>query len=269
MTFSEFIEEVEAYVRLENNTTIRPVLKTLINDSIVEFCRFWEWRYLEKVFEFTTGKTFDITAASDTEGNFGIAGNQVFKFKAGDTITVSGSTSNDGDYTVLSTPSFDGTTTTIAVAETVTDDTADGTLTSETEDYGVPTYFVSERNLYTDGGALIEKRSYQEFLECSTGYFSMLGNRFYLTGSDTSYKLIYTWKDKTLVNDADESEVLDFYSDIIKQWTLVKFLVWYGDRESAAEEKQLLQLDLDLLKKNEERSKKKGRPVRISSHNRR
>jgi len=222
-----------------------------------------------QVFDFTSGKSFSITAADHSSPyTIGIAGNQVFKFKTGDTVTIAGSTANDGDYTIASTPTYSSPTTTIVLTEALTDSTADGTVSSAHEDYGVPSDFVGERALYTAAGVEIEKKSYQDYLESSTTIFAMLRNRFYLAGSDTVYKFLYSAKGDTLTDDTDESEVLNHYSDIIKQWTIYKFLIWYGDDASAAREEGLLKLDLDLLKKNESRISKYGRPVRISAYNR-
>lgn len=270
-TYLEFIEKVETYIRMPDNDSIRPQLKVLINDSITEFCRFREWLRLQTVFEFTSGKSFAIVAADHvTDNSIEIAGNYVFKFKTGDTVTISGSTANDGDYTIDSTPVYDSGTdqTEIIFTEALTDSTADGTADSAHEDYGCPADFINEIGLYDSAGNRVEKVSYKEYLQSSTSVWANFGNRIYIAGEDADYKLLYTSKGNTLTDDDDTSNVLDHYEDIIKQWVIYKFYLWYGADESAAREEMLLKNDINSLKMNESRMEKNGRHFRISVHNR-
>ena len=68
--------------------------------------------------------------------------------------------------------------------------------------------------------------------------------------------------------DTDNPEVLQNYTDIIEKWTQYLFLKWFGEDNSAAIEKQDLAEMLQLEKKREAREEKRGRMIRVSSHNR-
>ena len=57
MTYLEFIESVELYLRQQNNTQIRAIIKSLIPEVILEFVRYNEWLNTQTIFEFTTGKS--------------------------------------------------------------------------------------------------------------------------------------------------------------------------------------------------------------------
>ena len=268
-TYLEFVQKVESLTRMSGNDDVRDRVKILTNDAIIQFCRYSEWRLLYKTFEFTTGKTFDVAAADhSTNNSFSVAGNYIFKFKTGDTITISGSTSNDGDYTVASTPTYGGTNTEIVVTESLTDSTADGTLISSHEDYAFPSDFSSEIKLFDSSGNIVDKRSYSEYKYYSTYVWAPFGNRFYVSGSDSDYELLYITKGSTLSDNDDTSVVIDYYEDILKRWTAYLFWVWYGADETAAKEEMMLKTELQLLKNNENRMAKNGRPFRISVHNR-
>jgi len=349
MTFLEFIEEIETYIKLPNNATIRPQLKITINQVITEFAQFREWLRLQTIFEFTTGKSFSIAAVDHVSNNvIGIAGDKVFKLKAGDTITISGSTANNGDYTIATAPTYidtatifdiiavddsgetftingdhttkfmdgdtfvvsgstgnDGTytvsgnsvltggttvitvtgditdatvdgqitsvpslNTVIILTESLTDSTVDGTVTSEHEDYGMPSDNVNEIGLYDSAGSRVDKVSYREYLQSSSSVWANLGDRIYIAGEDSTYTFLYISRGNTLTDDDDESNVLDHYKDIVKQWVLYKFYIWYGADESAAKEEILLKNQIQILKANESRMGKNGRHFRVGFHNR-
>ena len=62
--------------------------------------------------------------------------------------------------------------------------------------------------------------------------------------------------------------VLDNYADVIKKYTAWLFQIQYGDDESALKEQNSLQRKLTQLKAHENRIRKNGANVTISSHNR-
>jgi hypothetical protein len=267
MTFLEFIEEVEAYIRMPNNSTVRPQLKIIINEAILEFCKLRDWEKLKTTFDFTTGKSFAITAVDHAVDNtVSISGDNAFKFKIGDTVTISGSTNNDGDYTVAGVSP--GSTTTLTLTEALTDSTVDGTLSSEHEDYGVPDGFVNEIELYNSDGNRIEKVSYERYQTETVSVWSLLRDRIQITGEDAEVKLFYISRDDELVDNDDESNVIDHYKSIIKLWAVYKFYLWYGADESAARTEVLLKNDINILRANESRAVKNGRNVIFSTYNR-
>ena len=73
-----------------------------------------------------TTNTYNITAVSQTNQTFTVAGNQTNFFTPGTTVDVNGSTGNDDTYTVVS--SVFGTSTVITVLENIPSATANGTI---------------------------------------------------------------------------------------------------------------------------------------------
>lgn len=73
----------------------------------------------------TTG-SFAITGVSPASRTFTVAGDQTGSFPSGSDFTVSGSTGNNGSYTIVSASYTSATT--ITVADTIPDSTADGTI---------------------------------------------------------------------------------------------------------------------------------------------
>jgi hypothetical protein len=272
MTFLEFIQTVETAIRMPNNASIRPQLKILTNESIFEFARMREWLRLQAVFEFTTGKSsFSITAFTSVGSNIiTVSGTNWYKFKKGDILTVAGSVSNNGDYTVV-TAVANSSNTDITVTENFVDTDATGTPTLTTnseDDYRTPDDFVNDIGLYNSAGSRVDKKYYKEYIQSSTSVWALLADVIQIGGDIATYELIYISRGDTLSDDADTSNVLDHYSDIIKQWVVYSFYIWYGADETAAREEIKLKNKIQGLMINEARMDKNGRHFKIGVQNR-
>jgi hypothetical protein len=204
MTFFEIIKEIENYVRIQGDE-MRMQIKSLINESILEFSRFHEWE----------------------------------RIKEKETIT-----------------------------------------TDDTGYYPLPVGFVSELALLQETNEL-DKKDYKNYLKESskTGLWSIFGSDVYVIGTDQDLDLLFlsikvtkvtdpvTYSD-TLVDDSDTSAVITYYWDMIKQWTVWRFLDFLGDKDSAMKEERRLAQKLNALKAKEVRINKTGKTARISVHNR-
>jgi hypothetical protein len=193
MTYLEFIQSIEGYVKVPNNSTIRPLIKTFAQEAFIEFARRHNWERLKK-------------------------------------------------------------------AQTI--------VTDGTGYYALEDDFISEISLMDDSGNEKDKLSYKEYLGDKVSTWSIWGTNLYIEGTGETYSFLYMSKGDVLSADDDESEILDYYSEYVKQWTIYKYLIWYGDDQSAAKEEVQLQFKLNELRASESRAAKEGRDFIISAHNR-
>lgn len=142
------------------------------------------------------------------------------------------------------------------VYELTLDDTNNYDLTAITEK------FYSEISLLTEGGDKMTKLDYKNYLRATdkTGYWSIVGNTVYVTGTDTTASLVYLaiGENYPLAVDDHEVPATEFYWDIIKQMVIVRMLDYIGD-ETIAKEEQNLEKKIIVLRKSENRTKQQGK----------
>jgi len=142
--------------------------------------------------------------------------------------------------------------------------------TDDSGSYTLPTDFVGELALYDDDGVVYEKKSYKLYLPNKPNKWAVLGSNVYIDGDGKTLHLEYITRGDPypLVDTTDESEIVANYPYIIKQWAVVNFLHWFNDEESVKKELPRLTYKLSQLHDSEQRHKKQGKNIRISSHNR-
>lgn len=193
MNYLEFIEAVESYIRVPDNSSIRPRLKVFAQEAFIDFARYHNWERLKKIQSITT----------------------------------------DG-----------------------------------TGYYALDSEFIAEIALLDDSGNEKDKLTYKEYLGDKVSTWAIQGTNIYIDGTGETYSLLYASKGDILSADTDTSEILDYYSEYVKLWTIYKYYIWYGANESAAKEEVQLQFKLKELKGSESRAAKAGRDFIISAHNR-
>jgi len=142
--------------------------------------------------------------------------------------------------------------------------------TDDSGSYTLPSDFEGELALYDDDGALFAKKSYKLYLPSKFGNWAVLGSNMYIDGDGKDLHLEYTTRGDPypLTDAAHESEITANYPYMIIQWAVVNFLHWYNDEESVKKEEGRLTYKLKNLHDSEQRHQKKGKNIRLASHNR-
>lgn len=159
----------------------------------------------------------------------------------------------------------------LIVAETITLDDSDSYKLDST----YLTYnFETEIALINTSTGEYDKYDYQNYLQLSskTGAYSILGDTLYVTGDATDVELIFTSPgliaefpfSLTGASDSVETNVLQYYYDIIKKLVIIQFYDYIKEIEMVRKEEINLQRSLNNLRRKENRSKNYGKIAVVS-----
>lgn len=141
----------------------------------------------------------------------------------------------------------------------------DTITTDGTGYYDLPDDFLREIDLFSSE-MRYNKREYSGYVldQNKTYLYSVFGDKIYVDGTGASLTFLYLSKGDPypLSADADESDVVKYYADVIKQWTLWKMMDYWVDDAGKAREQSRLKILLDELIKSENRANQAGqRPI--------
>jgi len=122
------------------------------------------------------------------------------------------------------------------------------------------------------GQTPLEKWTYQEWVKAAakTSAWAMLNGKIYVEGTGSDYIFLYTscGSPYPLSDGSDQNAVTEYYSDIIIQMAILRYVTFLGDDESSKIEYARLQQLLKAAKMLEAREDKSGRSFRIGTQNR-
>ena len=149
--------------------------------------------------------------------------------------------------------------------------TTDDSGSYEIADF-IPEPYVGITHLLQDQQAPITKTTYLDYLQSSTrtSMWAVHGQYLYIEGTDEQYNVLYSscGTPYPLIDDDHENSATFFYPDIIKYMAITNFLKYIGDlNEAKVAEDELTKLLIE-ARAAENRARKSGRSMRMSSHNR-